>query len=198
MFDLGGVLVELTGGSDFMRWMNYRATNEEFSELWLHSPSVRLFESGRISSDEFAEQLVKEFKFNIEPDQFIKAFSRFPIGMFDGAEAFLESLSKLYPTACLSNTNSLHWEWMSKYTRIEQLFDKCLLSFRTGYMKPDRETFIHAAKELECAPQEIIFFDDNPTNVAAASEVGFNAFLVQGFEDLIKKLGELGIPVTDT
>ena len=193
LFDLGGVLVELTGGPDFMKWTNFSVTNDEFNELWLRSESVRLFESGKIPSHVFAEQIVKELGLSVGPDEFLKAFSRFPIGMFEGAEALLESLSKRYSIACLSNTNPIHWEWMSKHTHLEQLLHKCLLSFRTGFMKPDMETFVHAAKELACKPQEVIFFDDNPTNVAAATEAGFRAFLVKDFKDLTNRLRKLGI-----
>lgn len=80
---------------------------------------------------------------------------------------------------------------MIRNTSIEQIFDKCLLSFRTGFMKPDGETFVHAANELGLPPHEIAFFDDNPQ--MWPRRPSFNAFRVNGFCELKRKLEELDI-----
>lgn len=193
LFDLGGVLVELSGQAEFRKWLNNRMSHENFERLWLASRSVRLYESGRIGSKEFASILVRELELNASPEEFLEAFSRFPIGLFDGAEELLESLSERYDTACLSNTNEIHWAWMSANTRLEKLLGKCLLSFKTGLMKPDREAFLHAAGELSRDPGDIYFFDDNIVNVDAANQAGFHAFQVRGVAGLKEKLFELGL-----
>lgn len=193
LFDLGGVLVELSGADNLVKWMDNRVTQEEMHQIWLYSESVRAFESGKITSIDFADKIVQELNFNINPEEFLKSFSQFPIGLFAGAEDLLLGLREHYPIGCLSNTNVIHWEWMKQHTNLEQLLHKCLLSFRMGLMKPDWEIFVQAAEELGHKPQHILFFDDNPTNVSAALAVGIQAYFVKGFEDLKGYVSELGL-----
>jgi hypothetical protein len=50
LFDLGGVLIELSGISTMLAWIGPTMTIEELWRRWLTSPGVRLFESGRISA----------------------------------------------------------------------------------------------------------------------------------------------------
>ena len=43
LFDVGGVLVELSGLPMLLSWLGHRVTAEQARTLWLTSPVVRLF-----------------------------------------------------------------------------------------------------------------------------------------------------------
>jgi FMN phosphatase YigB (HAD superfamily) len=45
----------------------------------------------------------------------------------------------------------------------------------------------------DCRPEEILFFDDNPVNVAAAKKESINAICVQGVEQLETALINNGV-----
>jgi hypothetical protein len=50
LFDVGGVLVQLSGVETMLGWMGETATSEEMWRMWLHSTPVREFERGRIGA----------------------------------------------------------------------------------------------------------------------------------------------------
>jgi len=54
LFDVGGVLVEPSGVATMLTWMDNRVSAEELWEMWLTSPTVRSFETGKLSAEEFA------------------------------------------------------------------------------------------------------------------------------------------------
>ena len=191
LFDLGGVLVELVGVPTVLKWMNNRVDEDELWKMWLCSPAIREFESGRITSREFAEAVIAEFEFCVDADKFIEEFIYFPKGFYTGVKELLEELKSKYTLAVLSNTNELHWDRMYSENNMEDLISFNFPSHKTGFMKPDKEAFLHVIKELECEPDEILFFDDNQVNVDAAQSTGMKAFRVRGFCELEQALQEL-------
>ncbi len=80
----------------------------------------------------------------------------------------------------LSNTNAAHWERPETSGALAGRFDLKFLSFRTGLLKPDRAAFDQVREACGCDAGEILFFDDNPGNVAAALASGWQAFISRG------------------
>jgi HAD superfamily hydrolase (TIGR01509 family) len=193
LFDIGGVLVEFVGVPKILEWMNWRVDREEMSKMWLYSDSVRAYESGKITSFEFADSIVREFQLSVKPDRFIEEFSNFPRGLYQGIEDLLQKLSEKYSIATLSNINDIHWSKLCKENVFEKLVTNNFLSFRTGYLKPDKEAYLKVVEELNCTADRIIFFDDNRINVEAGRKIGMNSILVNGFDDLKKQITEMGI-----
>jgi putative hydrolase of the HAD superfamily len=79
-----------------------------------------------------------------------------------------------FGTALLSNS----WG-CDEYPRADfpGLFDTVVLSGEVGMRKPEEEIFRHAARTLGLPPQECVFVDDMPANVAAAQACGMTGVL---------------------
>ncbi|MFW9800524.1 MAG: HAD-IA family hydrolase [Candidatus Thorarchaeota archaeon] len=60
-------------------------------------------------------------------------------------------------------------------------FDYVVSSSDIGAMKPETEAFLRMLETIRTSAQDCVFFDDSPTNVEAAMEIGVHSFL---FEDL--------------
>jgi len=193
LFDIGGVLIELAGSPKILEWMNWRVDREEMSKMWLNSDSVKAYETGKITTLEFAESIIKELDLSVEPDKFIEDFTYFTKGFYDGVEELIRKLSEKYSIATLSNTNEAHWDKLCRVDNFDKLITNNFLSFKIGYMKPDKEIYLKVLEKLNCDPDKIIFFDDSINNVEAARKVGMHSRLVNGFADLKKQLAELGI-----
>jgi putative hydrolase of the HAD superfamily len=170
LFDLGGVLIQLGGITKMMGWASW--DHEKFWRRWLASPSVRLFESGKISAEEFGSALVEEFNLPVQSDEFLALFATWPQGAYPGAEELLRNTGALYPLGCLSNTNSLHWKYLTEHTNLVGYFDYLFPSHRTGLLKPDRSSFTNAAEKMGLEPEQILFLDDNQVNIEGAIEAG--------------------------
>ena len=54
LFDVGGVLVELSRLPMLLSWLGHRVTAEQARTLWLTSPVVRSFETGKMQPAVFA------------------------------------------------------------------------------------------------------------------------------------------------
>ena len=190
LFDLGGVLIELTGVAQMREWAQI-ASDEELWRRWLASPSVRQFETGLATADEFATALCREFALPIADADFLAAFALWPSRAFPGAHNLLAALAARHRLAVLSNNNSVHWERISRDMGLGGYFSATFLSHEIGLIKPDRAAFEHVVAALGCAPERILFLDDNLVNVEQARAVGMVAHRVTGVAeaaDLLRTL----------
>ncbi len=193
LFDLGGVLMELELYPRMSQWLKQSLTEEEFGRRWLLSPAVRAFESGSMNAAEFSEALVAELELTIAPERFLAEFSGFIKGFYPGAVQLVKRLQTTYRVGCFSNTNVIHWERFVGEAGIDKLFDPALLSFELGLLKPDPEAFAAIVERLGCQPRQILYFDDNPLNVAAGEQAGLYTLRTVGIEEVQAHLVRLGL-----
>lgn len=157
---------------------------------WLRSHAVRSFELGRIAPSEFATAFMTEWDIAGSPQAFLDEFTSWPTGLYSGAAGLLARLRSRHRTACLGNSNVLHWR---RFGGFAELFDVALSSHLLGVIKPDAECFEKALRVLGAAAAYVVFFDDSPLNVDAAGELGLNAHHVDGFAALQQVLEMEGL-----
>ncbi len=194
LFDLGGVLVELAGVPTMLGWMDNRVSPEELWTMWLESPAIRAFETGRTDAGSFADDLIAEMALPVAREKLIEEFTFWPRGLFPGALDLVKQIPAHYTRATLSNSNALHWPRLMKELKLADAFDQHFASHLIGKIKPDEEAFRHVTHSLQCAAEEILFLDDNKLNVEAAAGVGMTAVQVQGVvaaERVLRKAGVL-------
>ncbi|RTZ94786.1 MAG: HAD family phosphatase [Deltaproteobacteria bacterium] len=193
LFDLGGVLIELSGIQQMLDWSRDSLSENDLWRRWLSSPAVRDFESGRSSPDRFAREMIVEFNLSVSATRFLYAFTRWTKGLYAGADVMLKSLSERYALGILSNTNALHWHRFETEMNFLGYFDFVYPSHLTGYLKPDRETFQYVAKACGYQPGRILFLDDNTLNTDSAKSTGFNACRVSGVPDVLRQLTAMNL-----
>jgi glucose-1-phosphatase len=182
LFDVGGVLVQLSGVATVLGWVADRWTPGEVWRRWLHSPAVRAFETGRMDADTFAATLVAELELGVAPALFLESFSGWPTGLYPGAQELVARIPARYTRALLSNSNALHWPRVIDDFGLGALFEHRFVSHLTGRIKPDRDAFEHVASSLGCHPASVFFLDDNLLNVEAARDAGMQAAVVDGVQ----------------
>jgi HAD superfamily hydrolase (TIGR01509 family) len=69
------------------------------------------------------------------------------------------------------------WRLIEERLRLSRYLRWSFVSCRTGVRKPDAECFLGAARALGVPPEQCLFIDDRPGNVAAAESVGMPALL---------------------
>ena len=193
LFDVGGVLVQLSGVETMLEWLGRRVTADELWRMWLESVPVRKFETGRIDASEFAAGVTSEFALPVEPRQFLEAFIRWPTGLYPGTLEMLARIPRNYRRAILSNSNVLHWPRVLGEMRLGAAFDNHFVSHLTGRIKPDSDAFEHVVDSLGCMPAQVLFLDDNSLNVEAAQRFGMHAIRVRGATETHGVLTDLGI-----
>lgn len=174
LFDLGGVLIEL-GGMGEMSAFAREGEEDELWRRWLECPWVRRFETGQCDANSFANGMVEAWSMNVGPEEFLAAFTSWPRGFFPGAREMIQSIDANRRVACFSNTNEIHADRHTDEFGISELFETRFFSHEMGVLKPDREAFDFVIEALGCAPEQILFLDDNQINVHGARAAGLRA-----------------------
>lgn len=193
LFDVGGVLVEPSGVATMLAWMQNRVSADELWRMWLTSSCVRAFETGRLSEQAFADQVISEFGLPVSCAEFLDEMTRWSVTLFPGAMELVEQIPAQYLRATLCNTNAIHWKHLMKNERLKRGFAHHFASHLIGKIKPDAEAFQHVTDALQCEPHEVIFLDDNEMNVLAAREWGMHAIRVRGISEAKDALVACGV-----
>jgi putative hydrolase of the HAD superfamily len=193
LFDLGNVLVDLGDVSEMHAMLNTQGEEAEVWLKWLKSPAVAAFDSGKVSFDYFAEALLKEVGSDTDKEVFKAAFKAWPRRLFDGALALVNSVKPEYHRAILSNTNAAHWPRLMDEMSLAGNFHSYYASHLIGATKPDMAIYQHVIDQLQVAPQEILFIDDNQINIDTANAMGMQAHRVKGVEEARLVLNKYGV-----
>jgi putative hydrolase of the HAD superfamily len=183
-FDLGGVLIELDNFPRLVIGASDQTAQDRFWHQWLTSCSVRAFECGKLSFQEFVPEFFHEHQVSISEQEFIHAFKRLPKRPFPGVKALLKKLALQWPLVVISNNNEVHWNTVLNQWGFGLYFHKAYSSHLIGKVKPDAEIFEFVVSDLNIPPSHILFIDDNRLNVDAALEVGLLAEVGKGVQEI--------------
>lgn len=99
-----------------------------------------------------------------------------------------------YRVVLTSNTNPYMMDWAEKGdfdgkgNSIGHYFDEIYCSFRLRAMKPAAEFFTRILQSEQELPGNILFIDDGPRNVAAASQMGIRTILAENGVDWTQEI----------
>ena len=193
LFDLGGVLVELQGTPFKPKWLSQESLEADIWPVWWQSDVARAFESGHLDGQQFARRFIDEAVLDVDTDEFIAHFMKWPSRLYDGVPQMLHTLSGNYRLAALSNSNALHWPMIMQDMQLASLIPDCVSSHQIGVMKPERQSFDRLLDMIGVPAGEILFLDDNQPNVDMARSLGMQAVKVAstGGVETVRALGLL-------
>lgn len=180
IFDLGGVLVEL--GKTPIPEEFFPPEKTITVKDWASLPVAHQFERGEVGAFEFAEKIIDDFDLRLSAHDFIRHFSAWPKRAYPGTKEMLAQLGATCHLSILSNCNEIHWPKMKRDFGIFEFFENTFSSHLIGITKPDIAIFHYVLAQLQVCPGDILYFDDNEKNIAAATTVGINAVHVKGIE----------------
>ena len=120
--------------------------------------------------------------------------------MFDGWVAGMDALFAELDAAgvaqyALSNLPAEKWSpLLAMYPALERLRET-VVSGAEGVAKPDRRIYAITAERIGHRPEETVFIDDKPANVAAAAEAGFPGLVFTDAATTRAALRKAGLPV---
>jgi len=191
--DLGKVLLPF----EVMRvWQalgpHFSVTQEEARTIVQGLFRETLFGAGGVDGPEFHRRMVERTGMRLPYDAFCVAWS----DMFWEDEAVIGLIADA-PVAkryILSNTNSIHWEFIrQQYAHVLDRFDHALASHELRMEKPDPAIYEWVIRHSGYAPQEHLFIDDIPGNVEGARAVGMDAILHTDSESLWREFVTRGL-----
>lgn len=135
------------------------------------------FETGAIPSDEYVAWALETLGSDASPSVFRETWRR----IFTPNEPMWRVVDALADAGCrlilFSNTNGIHCPWIfDEFPRFAR-FHAAVLSYEVGSVKPDPAFYRHAVEVHGLVPQETIYIDDLPQNIATGLEFGFHCHL---------------------
>ena len=194
LLDLGNVLVRFDHGLTLARLEAATGVPAALLRPHVFGPLERDFDLGRIDAPAFFRSVECAAGLPRLPDAVWIAAWR---GIFFRDERALALLSRLaadVTPVLVSNTNALHWDGvLAVAPELPRLLPLRALSFEIGAGKPDPAHFRAALALAGVAPDEAVFADDRSEMVAAARELGIDAFAVQSSTSLEADLLRRGL-----
>jgi len=110
------------------------------------------------------------------------------VGAYDGVEQLVLQLNKRgLSTACLSNTNHQHWQFMhsmAAFNAIQHRHASHLFQLE----KPNQAIFRAFESATQARSCDILYFDDLADNIAAATQAGWRAILIDPHSETVPQI----------
>ncbi|MBQ8769672.1 MAG: HAD family phosphatase [Bacteroides sp.] len=193
VFDLGGVLVDL----DFKSAINGLqkagfANVKEQLQAFDREGIFQKFELGEMTAEEFRSAIRENSTVTLTDEEVDALWNLMLLEIPREKLELILDLRGKYMVYLLSNTNSIHWDYVCKNAfnyrgfRVNDYFEKTFLSFEMHLAKPDKAIFEKMLEDANLLAEETFFIDDSEANCKAAAEVGIHAHHYHIGDDLSK------------
>ena len=194
IFDIGNVLADFCW-ERFYRSFGY--SEEIFKRLakaTVYDDMWNQFDKGVLSEQEMLDIFIHN---DPEIEQEIRTVFQNVSGtieVFDYTYDWIHELQKKgYQVLILSNfSEKCYRECGSKMDFVKEA-DGAVISYIEKKIKPDDEMYELIIDRYHLIPEECVFLDDKPENVAAAEKFGIHGIVFKGREDALIKMEELGM-----
>ncbi|MDD5007963.1 MAG: HAD family phosphatase [Syntrophorhabdaceae bacterium] len=151
---------------------------------------INAYEEGLMSSLDFFVKLKERYKLEIDFEEFKDIWN--PIFREDPEvnDIILYLKGKGYPLFLLSNTNELHFTYITELYPIVHLMEEWILSFEIGAKKPKQRIYDEIFKRTDVKRSEILFIDDIKRYVETAIGFGLQGIVFKQAGDLWKVIKE--------
>ena len=191
VFDLGGVLVDL----DFKAAINGLqkagfANVKEQLQAFDCDGIFQKFELGEMTAEEFRTAIRENSTVELTDEEVDALWNAMLLEVPREKLELILHLRGKYMVYLLSNTNSIHWDYVCKNAfnyrgfRVNDYFEETFLSYEMHLAKPDKAIFEKVLQDANLLPEETLFIDDSEANCKAASELGIHTHHYHIGEDL--------------
>ena len=179
IFDCGQVLIRYNETEIAANYVDTPEEAEFLGRIAMARKYWNRFDEGTLTEADYLEQVKTEL-----PEHLHKAVEKLVWGwikacpMIDGMEDIVRDVKKsgkkLY---LLSNFNP---RLRTEPYPILSEFDALVISGEINKVKPDRAIYDYLLDTYALNPEECIFIDDNPANIAMAESLGITGYLFDG------------------
>ena len=180
LFDFGNVLVRFDPDHMTAPYVQDTADRALVAEVVFDRLYWRQLDAGTISDEEVVRAVRSRLPARLQDvaeETYRSWFRHLP--ETDGMDALLRELHRRYPLYLLSNI-SRGFAAYARNVPILRQFDACIFSAVCGHTKPNADMFSYACETLAILPEETLFIDDSPKNIAGAEAYGIRGYLFDG------------------
>jgi FMN phosphatase YigB (HAD superfamily) len=187
LFDLGNVLLPIDLSLTYQAFSRYsnRYSATQIEHITQEEGLWQAYEAGLVDESTFRNSIKARFEMNCSDVEFDQAFNELLLGFHDGLYSFLSDLARNFNLYLLSNTSSIHArvflanELGPEGQNVFDLFRQVHLSFEMGLIKPNPKIYELVVLENNLLASQVVFFDDNFSNIESAKSLGFQAIHIK-------------------
>lgn len=177
VFDVGNILIRWEPEVVLEPYFESVSAFERFLETtriyWFNLE----FDAGRPFTDGLGELIARHPEFAAPLRAFNERWLEMVTGAIEPNVATLRALKAAgHPVHAITNFAREKFDIARATHPFLNEFDHALVSGDIGLVKPDYRIYHRFCRDAGLAPDEIIFVDDSPVNIAAASAVGYHTF----------------------
>ena len=181
VFDLGGVLVDLDFKAAINGLQQAGFANVKEQLMTFNQEGIfQKFELGEISTEEFRTAIRENSTVTLTDEEIDALWNAMLLEIPREKLELILDLRGKYMVYLLSNTNSIHWDYVCKNAfnyrgfRVNDYFEETFLSYEMHLAKPNKAIFEKVLQDANLLPEETLFIDDSEANCKAASELGIH------------------------
>lgn len=199
IFDLGGVILDLGVPQTITGFAMLSGLSPEIvTELFKGSEGFLAFEKGTIGEYEFRNFVRELYNVDATDLEIDECWNAMLLGIPKKKLDLLTRLKSQYRTFLLSNTNTIHLDYLNEkllptldgVTSLDEFFHKTYYSHLMAKRKPEPEIFLQVLEENNLKASETLFLDDNMDNVEGARAVGLQAVYVDSPDFILQYFHE--------
>ena len=197
VFDIGGVLIGLDLDRCIRTFKEVLGFDRitELLDPYHQKGIYGEMEAGTLSADEFRAEVLKDSRPGCKPEDVDRCMYSLLTGMDPDTVETVKRLAGRYPLYLLSNNNPIAMSRILEMFREnglapETTFRDQFISSEMKLLKPSREIYEESVRRTGLPAGEVLFIDDNETNVLAAREAGMQARLFVPGEKLSQLLAD--------
>jgi len=189
VFDLGNVLIPFDYNILIEKINGIEpGLGNKYVEYYKSNYSIhRDFERGFVSEKEFISKMLEVIDNRIDANTFCKYYADI-FRVNEEVASLLPILKNNYKLFILSNTDSIHQKYGWQQYDFLKHFDKLILSYQTGAVKPEEKIYLAVENASGCPSEEHIFIDDVEEYVNAAKSLGWDGIHFRNYKSLFEEL----------
>ena len=179
-FDWGGIFTEGTFDASAVRNLAARTHTAEADIAKVYFPLMEHFEAGAFDFETFTARFLGETGVSLRAEEFQATFLgsvRDRQKMYD----VLKSIPERYTVGILSNNVPVLCDQVRDDPRLARV-EHFVFSNELEVRKPDPRAFAALSAVLGHPPEETVFVDDNPDNIAACEALGYKGLLLTSYD----------------
>ncbi len=194
VFDLGKVLVDFDYGIVARRIAaRGKMTLGEIAQYISQSPLFAHYESGRLTTEQFYQEVRRVTGFRGDLAEFSECFADIFAPIEPMVELHAALRRKGLPAYIFSNTNELATEHIRRTFPFYANFDGYILLYEHGAMKPDAKLYEVVEQKSGRRNAELLYLDDRPENIEAGAARGWQVILQETPEKSRAAVQKLGL-----
>lgn len=194
VFDIGNVLAAFDWEGNLKKFSFPEEEYEAIADALFRSSDWNEMDRGVLTLEEVIQRFIRKApQYAEDIRKVVHSYS----GMIRQYPYTKPLIRRLKEKGCkvyyLSNYGEFAFEETKKELDFTELMDGGLYSYEVKMVKPCRWIFEELMERYQIDREKAVFFDDNPANARAASEIGMTGITFLGYEDAAEKLEKLGV-----